>query len=103
MGEIATPEAELFTRGKQVLGKKPRIRRPYTPSPEAIERRKARDRIKSKQHRESARAAHLEAAKGAPAVTVRNRMWRIGPVGPELSKRELREMLVQAMQNTAAL
>lgn len=97
-----TPESELFTCGKQVLGKKPRIRRPYVASPEAIERRKARDIAYTNKRRADQRAARLEAAKGAPAVTVRNRTWRIGPVGPELSKRELREMLAAAARNTAA-
>lgn len=80
-----------------------RIRHPYTPSAEAIERRKVRDIAYTNRRRAAERVARLEAANGAPAVTVRNKAWRIGPVGPELSKRELREMLVQAIQNTAAL
>lgn len=80
-----------------------RIRRPYTPSPETIERRKARDIAYTKKRRADERAARLEAAKGAPAVTVRNKTWWIGPVGPELSKRELREMLMVAAANTARL
>lgn len=93
----ATPEAELFTLGK-------RIRRPYTPSPEAIERRKARDIAYTNKRRENERAARLEAAKGTPAATARRMMaWRIGPVEPELSKPQLREMFAVAMRNTAAM
>lgn len=84
--------------------KNPRIRHPYTPSPEAIERRKARDRAKSKKRRAEAWVARLAAAKGGSVLTVaRSRTWRIGPVGPALSKRELREMLAVAAANTAAL
>lgn len=78
-----------------------RIRRPYNASPEAIERRKARDIAYTQKRRADARVARLEAANGAPAVTVRRAMtWRIGPVGRELSKDELRAMLATAAANT---
>lgn len=86
-------------------GKDPQDRRPaVNPSPEAIERRKARDRAKSKKRRAEARVARLAAAKGGSVLTVaRSRAWRIGPVGPALSKRELREMLAVAAANTARM
>lgn len=84
---------------------KPRIRRPYTPSPEAIERRRARDRIKNRKKRAKARAAKALAAKSAPTPLIlnRNKKWRIGPPAKEMSKAELRAQFVEAMLTTARM
>lgn len=85
--------------------KPPRIRRPYTPSPEARERRRERDRIKGRKRRAAARATKVLAAKSAPTPMIlsRNKKWRIGPPAKEMSKADLRAQFVEAIQNTARL
>ncbi|SHJ71811.1 hypothetical protein SAMN05444159_1306 [Bradyrhizobium lablabi] len=68
------------------------------------ERRRARDRAKSKRHKAKVRAAKLAAA---PILAVsktdpvmRRRLY--GPA-PEMSKNQLRDMLAQAVRNTAEM
>lgn len=74
-------------------------------SPEAIERRRERDRIKNRKRRAKARAAKAQAAKSAPPPLIlsRNKKWRIGPPAKEMSKAELRAQFVEAIQNTARM
>ena len=64
-------------------------------SPEAIARKKQR---RNERNREGARRA----AVAVPIVST-NRKWRIGPPMPEMTKTQLRAMLAQIFQNTAAL
>jgi len=87
----------------KMIEKSKRIRHPYTPSPEAIERRKARDRLKSREKRAKERTERL---KKYAVLQPTNRIglkWRSRPKMPDMTKAELREMLAQAAQNTAAM
>lgn len=68
-------------------------------TPEAIERRKARDRAKSKKKKQAKRAAVVVAAPSPlpiHKITARRMMPRL----PNMTKSELRAMLAQAVINT---
>jgi hypothetical protein len=72
------------------------------PTPEVIERRKARDRIKRRKAR--AKGAAAKRATINPENSKTSAVYRrMLPQIPELNKRELREMLTQAVKNTADL
>lgn len=66
-------------------------------SPEALERKRLKRMAKDRTKAAAAKSAR-------PAVLVgTGRKWHIGPKMPEMSKADLRDMLAQAMANTAAL
>jgi hypothetical protein len=84
----------------------PKIRKTYVPSPEVIERRRERDRIRGRAKRAKLAAAREKDKKfvlqqsDLPAYKITAR--RMQPKLPaNISKAELREMLAQACANTA--
>ena len=73
-------------------------------SPEAIERRKARDRAKSKIKRAAEREARLKLQAARPGVRKGSPDYRRQlPPEPERGKSELREILRRAVENTASM
>lgn len=81
----------------------PTKRKPSTPSPEALERRRERDRIRSRAKRAKQKANRPKLViqqSDLPAYKITAR--RMLPKLPaNISKAELREMLAQAAANTA--
>jgi hypothetical protein len=71
--------------------------------PEAIERRKARDRIKSKQKRDERRKALAAAAKAVVTPRKPNRHTLVFRKPVEMTKAEMYEMFATAAANTAAM
>lgn len=73
-------------------------------SEEAIERRRIRDRAKSKRKRAAERAERLAIQKSRPVISKGSPSYRRKfPKLPEMTKSESREMLRRAVLNTAAL
>ena len=65
-------------------------------TPEALERRRERDRIRSKKRSEQRKLAKQIKAQELTGVAKRRMM----PIMPEMTKAELREMLAEAVRNT---
>ncbi len=79
------------------------MKKPYVPSPEAADRRRERDRIRSRKKRADERkdrAQKLVLQKSdLPMYKISAR--RMLPKLPPMSKAELRQMLAEAVANTA--
>lgn len=69
-------------------------------TPEAIERRKARDRAKSKKKKQAKRVERVRALVPSPLPIHKITARRMLPRLPNMTKSELREMLAQAIINT---
>lgn len=72
-------------------------------TPEAMERRRKRDRDRQKVKREARRVEKAKERKAHPVTVHVRRNWHIGPRMPEKSKAELRAMFADAAANTALL
>lgn len=70
-------------------------------SSEAVARKKERRNAARNAKRKAAREAVVAFVATVPIGT--GRKWRIGPPAPELSKKESREMLAEAVRNTARM